>query len=128
MVIQPVRLSGEWLELYAAFIQSMIHNSVQAFISDLETETHVIEIMRKRVDAYALDFDISGIVMCFILGKGNPGRSLVAVLESAAVAQLSGVATVSHEFVDLIAYPGGFYSDRDAFTRFDVLRTLSHFL
>jgi hypothetical protein len=127
-VIRPLRLEGEWLNLYAALIHATRRDYLAPFAQEVRDASYVYDILEKRIFAYGLNCDSSGIIMCLALGRFNPGRSLLALVESAATAQMRGGELIDQEFIDLEVYPLGFYSDTDASVRFDVVRTLTHFL
>lgn len=110
------------------FLSGSKQNATEAFLVDLEDATKTVTIIKLRVNAFGLPIDATGIIMCTILGKANPGRCLLALLESCAKAVALGTQSIDHTMIATKVYPYGFYTDEIAHRRFDTFKAYSYLL
>jgi hypothetical protein len=127
-VERPQRLTGQWLELFAHMIFTHKRGEPIHRISGFDQIKDTFNIVLARKQSFNIPITDTGIGMCAILGKANPARALVALLESCAVSMDIMTAMIDYDYIDTVVYPHGFYDDEAAHRRFDELRPFSNLL
>ena len=93
-------------------------NEIQVLYDDiLKAGDFISNVVKKRAEAFKLPFDPSAIMMISMMTKGNPGRAVLAMIDSLEEWDKQGKQnTITAGFISQHVYPWGYYTE-SAFER-----------
>ena len=80
----------------------------------------VCKVIKKRIEAYKLDyFSDSSIIFISLLCSGNPGKSVLAMIDALEALQKTDQKQITLDFMCQEVYPLGFYTPEAFRTEFE---------
>jgi hypothetical protein len=93
--------------------QEGIPSVIAKAYADLRGVTKLAEILEKRITVLKLPVVEPTAIMALVLLAPNPGKAILALIETYEKADLVHPEKITAEFVCLNVYPMGFYNDRE---------------
>lgn len=122
-----VPLSEEAFKIGIILLRMTANGENSALIDQLYAEcaglSNTMLIIERRVEVFKLPVTKSGIIALCLLGDFNPGRTILALIESLADRdERKSESKINVEYIFKYVYPNGFYRREIAHKLFDKYR------
>lgn len=111
------------LLLTILFVEKETPKKLPLLYKDFQESFFVSRILQKRIDVFHLPTIEPGAIMTLTVLANNPGKGILALIETYEKADKLRPEKINAEFVCIHVYPMGFYADVEFKTAFENRKT-----